>query len=334
MRRRFALIMLIFIAALAAGYIYYLMQPVSSSDDYIVIVIPQHAGVKEIAGILKERGVIRSPLAFELRVSLQDKSRVLKAGKYAMSPDMNLDEIIKKLEQGDIVEDTVKVTFPEGFTIKDMAARLNEVGLVLEDEFMKAVDSFDTSKYEYLKEIPEDRPGRLEGYLYPDTYTFKVDASPEDIINTMLTRFNVIYESNIKENLNGRKLDDIIKIASMIEREAVTDDDRPKIASVIYNRLNRGMKLQIDATVQYALGKHKEKLSLKDLEVDSQYNTYKVKGLPAGPISNPGLKSIMAALNPVETNYIYYVARGNGSHFFTDNYEEFLNAKNAFKEDK
>lgn len=330
MKRSFTLIMLIFIVAMVFGYIYYSMQPASPSDEYIVVVIPQNAGIREISGILKEKGIIRSPTAFELRARVEGKSRVLKAGKYVMSPNMNLDEIIDKLERGDIIDDTVKVTFPEGFTVKEIARRLDDIGLVSQEDFLKAVETYDISKYEFLKMIPENRPVKLEGYLYPDTYTFKLDADSEDIINTMLTRFNVIYENNIKGNLNGRSLDDIIKIASMIEKEAVVDTDRPKIASVIYNRLRKGMRLQIDATVQYALGKHKEKLSIKDLEIDSPYNTYRIIGLPEGPISNPGLKSITAALKPADTNYIYYVAKGDGSHYFTDDYNEFLKAKNSY----
>ncbi len=334
MKRRSILIMLIFVAAIAAGYAYYLMRPVSSKAEYMVVEIPKDSGVKEIAEILNNRGVIKSPAAFELRVLLQNKGGVLKAGKYAVSPDMNLDEIIRKFEAGDVVDDTVKVTFPEGFTIKDMASKLESIGLFSQDEFIAAVKTYDTSRYEYLNAIPGDRSFRLEGYLYPDTYIFKVDAMPEDIIGTMLTRFDVIYQSNIKDNLDGKKLDDIIKVASMIEKEAVIDGDRPMISSVIYNRLNKGMKLQIDATVQYVIGSHKENLNLKDLDVNSPYNTYRVKGLPEGPISNPGLKSIMAALKPDQTNYIYYVARKDGSHFFTDNYNEFLKKKNDFKEDK
>ena len=333
MKKRYILTVLIFFVAVLAGYLYYLMLPVSSDSHSMVIEIPKQSGVKDIAEILSDKGIIKSPAAFEVKVWLKNKAGVLKAGKYAVSPNMNLNEIIKKLELGDVVDDTIKVTFPEGYTIRDMAYKLERLGIVSHEDFAAAVTSYDTSVYDYL-DIPNDRFFRLEGYLYPDTYTFKVDANPKDIINTMLTRFNVIYESNIKGNLGGRKLEDVMKVASMIEKEAVIDEDRSKIASVIYNRLNRGMKLQIDATVQYAIGSHKEILTLKDLNVSSKYNTYKVVGLPLGPVANPGLKSIMAALKPDKTDYIYYVARKDGSHYFTKSYQDFLNQKKVYKEDK
>lgn len=165
----------------------------------------------------------------------------------------------------------------------------------------------------------------MEGFLFPDTYAFKEGITPNEVIETMINQFN----NKIDEVMAGREdnIYDIITMASIVEKEAAISEERPVIASVFYNRLNGGIKFQSCATVLYALGDHRDKLYENDLTIESPYNTYIVDGYPEGPICSPGLEAIKAALNPSDTNYIYFVSNNDGSHFFTDNYDEFLRVK-------
>ncbi|AIS52340.1 hypothetical protein TKV_c11690 [Thermoanaerobacter kivui] len=324
-----AVIFLIF-----SAFVYYqsLFQPVTANTDapQKVINIPKGYSTVKIGKILKENNLIKNEWFFVLRVKALNADGKLQAGKYLLSSNMTTDQIIKKIAAGKVQNDTIKVTIPEGFTVKDIAEKLSQLGLVNKNKFLEVAQN-DTFNYDFLKDIPKDRPSRLEGYIFPDTYQIPVDASEKEIINSMLKRFEEVYNTTIKDNAKnvGMSPDQIVIIASMIEKEAVVDKDRPLIAGVIYNRLKKHMKLQIDATVQYALGKHKDKLLYKDLEVDSPYNTYQHYGLPIGPICNPGFKSIEAALFPAKHDFYYYVAKEGGSHIFTKTYEEHLKAQKA-----
>ena len=221
----------------------------------------------------------------------------------------------------------VKITIPEGFSVEEIGGKLEENGFCTKEEFVDAVNSYQLP--DFIEEKDKTRYN-LEGFLYPDTYYIKKGTSAEDIITIMLERFKSVM-NEVKEDVNlaldDSKMYDVITIASMIEKEARVDEDRPLIASVIYNRLNEDMKLQLDATVLYSLGYHVETVLNRHLEIDSPYNTYKYKGLPEGQICNPGIESIKAALQPAESNYIYYILQNDGAHYFTDNYDDFLNKK-------
>jgi UPF0755 protein len=226
------------------------------------------------------------------------------------------------------------VTFPEGYNIKQMAEELQIKGIIKNSEDFIREAREGKYDYDFLKSIPEGRDNPLEGYLFPDTYEFKKGATEHEIIDKMLGRFKEIYDSKIVGNLNGRTLDELIIMASIVEREAKVEAERPVIAAVFYNRLKENWKLESCATIQYALGYNKEKLLYEDLEINSPYNTYKNGGLPIGPIASPGEKSIMAALNPAEVDYMFFVLKaynGDGSHNFARNYNEFLKYKNQLK---
>ena len=317
-----------------SALIYYnsLFKPLSTNKNTPdkIIEIPPGSSANNIAEILYSKGLIKNEWFFLLRVKALNTEGKMQAGKYLLSANMTTDQIIKKIALGKAQIDTVKFTVPEGFTVKDIANKLDIMGLADKNTFLKEVQEGNFN-YDFLKGIPKDRPERLEGYLFPDTYNIIVGATDKDIINMMLSRFQQIYDEDIKPNSKKVNMtpDQIIIIASMIEKEAVIDKDRAMIAGVIYNRLKKNMKLQIDATVEYALGKHKDKILYKDLEVDSLYNTYKYPGLPIGPICNPGLKSINAALNPVKHDYYYYVAKEDGSHIFSKTYDEHLKAQKS-----
>ena len=187
--------------------------------------------------------------------------------------------------------------------------------------------------YEFIKELPKGK-NRLEGFLYPDTYNAPADATPHQVIDMMLKNFDRVFKKEYYEKIKERKksLMEIITIASIVEREAKTKEDKKKVASVIYNRLKAGMPLQMDSILAYITGEEKIKASLKDTQVDSKYNPYKNKGLPPGPICSPGKDSIEAAINPDETEYLYFVASDklDGTNVFSKTYEEFLKDKAKF----
>lgn len=323
----FAIVIVFFILS---TIVYYksLFKPVDNNPIQKIVVIPPRSSTIKIAKILHENNLIKNELFFIIRSRLNDSEVQMKAGKYLLSSNMTTDEIIKKLKDGKSIIDSVKVTIPEGFTVSEIADRLQYMGLVNKDKFLKDAQ-YGVFNYDFLKNVPYSRPDRLEGYLFPDTYLVKNGASEDDIINLMLSRFDEVYKKYIKDNEGkvGMSADKIVIIASMIEKEAKLDSDRPLIAGVIYNRLNKNMKLQIDATVEYALKKHKDKLSYNDLKIESPYNTYLNAGLPIGPISNPGLKSIKAALNPAKHDYYYYVAKSDGSHIFSKTYISHIEAQ-------
>ncbi len=300
--------------------------PVSLKEQSLLVAIPQGASPKEIASILKKRRLIRSSLAFLFLVRLMGEEKNLKAGDYLLSPHLWPAEIVDKLARGESV--SIWVTIPEGYTARQIAEKLERLGLVDAHRFLRIVrrggGSFKNGQF-----IP---PGNLEGFLFPDTYKINRGATERQIIGMMVKNFKrkvvVPLESQIRQaEQEGRSLREVIILASLVEREAKYDRDRPLIAGVLLNRLKRGMPLECDATVQYALGTTKSRLTYEDLAVDSPYNTYKHKGLPPGPICNPGLKSILATLEPAETPYLFYVARPDGYHFFSRTVEEHNEAK-------
>ncbi|MBZ9686705.1 endolytic transglycosylase MltG [Clostridium estertheticum] len=222
---------------------------------------------------------------------------------------------------------TVMVTIPEGYTNKEIGQKLEKSGLVTEKDFINQAENWTDNDYWFLKGLPNDKH-KLDGFLYPATYSFSKNVSSKTIINKMLRTFQMNIEPN-KKYITENKLSirNIVITASLIEKEAVKDVDRPKIASVIYNRLNKNMPLQIDATILYIIG-HKDKLYNKDLVVQSPYNTYLNKGLPPSPICNPGTKSINAAIHPSKTDYLYYVLNSKtNEHVFAKTYAQ--HAKNV-----
>lgn len=217
---------------------------------------------------------------------------------------------------------SVKITIPEGYTSEQIGQALQKSGLVTEKDFMKEIASWTNNNYWFLNGVPNDKH-KLDGFLYPATYSFSKNESSKMIINEMLKAFDANIQPDkdyiIKNNLNIRN---IVVTASLIEKEASKDVDRPKIASVIYNRLAKKMPLQIDATILYVIG-HKAKLYDKDLTIKSPYNTYINKGLPPSPICNPGTKSINAAIYPAKTDYLYYVLNSKtNQHVFSKTYTE------------
>jgi UPF0755 protein len=271
------------------------------------------------AAALEGAGIIRSALAFDLYARWHgDKSR-FRPGRYTLSPTMSTAQIIRQLRlgPGHSPDDIVHLVVPEGFTLRQIAARLEKDGVTDGTAFLQfALNPSLGLKWTY--DYPEPN-GPLEGYLYPDTYDFYPNTPAEKVLDAMLLNFSKRFIRPYQHQIvaRGMSVHHIVTIASLIEREARTNEDRARIAGVLENRLKKGMKLEIDATVLYALGHHKQRVYFKDLLVDSPYNTYRHAGLPPGPIASPGALSLQAALSPEKNDFFYYVARPNGSHYFT-----------------
>ena len=297
----------------------------------VTLFVNRGATASDIGIELREQGIIRSVTVFKIAAEYYGVSESFQSGEFTLYKGMGLDDIMDILSDGPDVP-AVRITFPEGLTLVSMADRIDELalegpGLMLSgDEFLQAAASTApwVDQFTYLPV-----GASLEGYLFPDTYEVLSDISAQDLVGVMLSRFDEI-RSNFDLTITPTDLSDteIIVLASLIEREAKIEEERPIVAAVIYNRLAIDMLLQIDATVQYALNQRKERLLFSDLEVDSPYNTYKVKGLPPGPIAAPGAASIAAALAPADVDYLYYVLKDSeGHHAFTRTYDEFLAEK-------
>ena len=304
-----------------------------NSEETIAIEIPQGATTRDIASILKENGIIGSELSFRIKSRFSGADGTYNYGTFYLSKNMDTDQIISTLQGASQTSDTMRLTIPEGYTARQIAALVDEMGVVTSDDFINEMNN-GTFDYAFLEDVPK-RDYYLEGYLFPDTYFLSGNETAHDIISMMLDRFEQVYNEDINDALASTDytLDQIITIASMVESEAKLDEERPTIAGVIYNRLDIDMPLQIDSTVQYALATRNEVVTESDLQVDSPYNTYQNTGLPAGPICNPGEASILAALNPEEHNYYYYVLKeqGGSEHHFAENYDDFLEAKAQYQ---
>jgi UPF0755 protein len=314
------IIFMLLVLALLFFKINDLAKAVSPISQEINITISPGSSNQQIAKKLAENKLIKSEIAFLLYSKYLGYDKSLKAGNYILDSAWSLPEILEVLSKGQV--QSITFTIPEGFTVKQIANRLASQGIINEEKFLSLVNSPDISIPVSIES--ENVEYRLEGYLFPDTYRVTNEMSELDIINMMLNRFFEVYDKDLRDRARQKGLSDheIITIASMIEKEAKFDEDRALIASVIYNRLEIGMPLQIDATVQFALDIHKGRISYEDLEVESYYNTYKHLGLPPGPISSPGKASIYAALHPAETDFFYYLAKSDGTHVFNKTFAE------------
>jgi UPF0755 protein len=283
------------------------------------IEIKEGTSLLSIAEKLKSEGIIRSRSSFLILALLTGKGKKLKAGWYELSPNLPSWRILNILAEGKVKK--IKVTIPEGFNIRQIGERLEQAGIISAKEFVHLATNAPLT----LRMIVGAPSGNLEGFLFPDTYFFSKGESADDVVKVMLLNFR----KKVLEEMKGEgKLSfyETLKLASLVEWEAKHNEERRLIAGILINRLKKGMKLECDATVQYILPQHKGKITYKDLEIDSPYNTYKVKGLPPTPICNPGLPSIEAALNPEDTPFLFYVARPDGYHIFSLTAEEHLKA--------
>lgn len=314
-------IILIIISVFFVMYSKIINNPISVDKD-IIIEVQEGDTFYGIIDALNDENLINGIPFIKGYIMISGIDVEVKPGIHNVEKNISLKELIEKLNEED--KNYNMFTVPEGYTVEDIAKKLDDENIVSKEEFIKAVEDYDLPTY--VKSDP-NKKYNLEGYLFPDTYTLRLEFTVEDIIKIMLDRFEVAIATASDETnkeINSEDIEEIITIASIIEREAVLSEERKIISSVIQNRVKSDMMLQIDATVIYSLGKHVEIVSYDNLEVDSPYNTYKYYGLPIGPISNPGLESIIAAIEPDETDYLFYVLKDDNSHYFTNDYDEFL----------
>ncbi|MCX7923926.1 MAG: endolytic transglycosylase MltG [Clostridia bacterium] len=304
-------------------------------QEAIIVDIPYNSNTVQIAEILEEKGVIKHPFIFKILSKINGYDNTYQAGTHTVSNNLNYDSIMRILSGK---PESVKITIQEGLTYKQTVDLLVKKNLVNREEFDRIVKS-DKSDYKFLKGIPE-RKNKLEGYLFPDTYEFPMQGNEKEIIKTMLDNFDTKFKDFYYKRAEdlGMSIDEVITLASIIEKESGDPEDRRIISGIFHKRLkskNSSLKkLQSCATLQYIFlnneGTTKPKISIKDTEIDDRYNTYKYAGLPPGPICSPGLDSIDAALNPDETEYWYFVARGDGSTEFTKSYNDHLKAMKKY----
>ncbi|NLL53472.1 MAG: endolytic transglycosylase MltG [Peptococcaceae bacterium] len=319
------ILILLLVLAGAGFWFSYNLKPVSSAAQTQVFVIEQGMSASKVAEELKKQNIIRSAPAFLQLCRWQNADSKLMAGMYYLSPGMSSREILETLLQGTEPE-VVRITIPEGYTVEQIVNTLVNNGLGTEKEYYKVMASFSAKDYAFLAGIPNGK-NRLEGFLFPDTYFFDKNAKARDVVDRFLERFSRELTPETKNKLEEMDLSIYHWLihASIVEREAQKQEERPVIAGVFANRLRIGMPLQSCATVQYVLGEAKPVLSIEDTKIDSPYNTYKYPGLPPGPISNPGHASLQAVLYPEKTDYLYFVAKQDGSHAFAVTYQQHLN---------
>lgn len=268
--------------------------------------------MEEIAAHLKNQGIIKSRLLFEFYVFFSGEAPKLQAGKYELSPGLNIVQIAQKFILGATLPPGIKVTIPEGFTLKQTDAHLSEFGLIESGQLLS-------------------QP-QLEGYLFPDTYWFDEEAGLDEIIDKMRVNFDRKVDQDLRNEIEaqGKTIEEIIIMASLLEEEVATDEDRRIVSGIFWKRLANDFPLQSCATIAYILGVDKWRYSAQDIEIESPYNTYQHLGLPPGPICSPGLSAIKAAIEPQETDYNFFLSKLNGETVFSKTLQEHNIAKQKY----
>jgi len=295
---------------LVLGLGLFLMSPAERGAAEQHVIVKEGESPGEVARDLEQRGIITSRHLFLLWTKLLGYGKRIRAGEYALSPGMSPMTILEKLRKGLIIAHPVMI--PEGYNRMQIADLLAEKGVMEKETFLAL-----TRDPAVLKSHGISAPS-LEGYLFPDTYHFGRGIAPQKVVETMVKRFFQVVDP-LKEAANkaGLKMEEVIILASIVEKETGKAEERPLIASVFLNRLKKGMRLDSDPTVIYGIENFDGNLTKKDLALESPYNTYVVQGLTPGPIASPGLASIQAVLHPADTEYLYFVSKNDGSHHFS-----------------
>ena len=300
--------------------------PQNDIDTKVKINIPNGSTLTQISDILYENEVVTNKQMFIISTRLMGYSNKIPAGIFALKNAKNNHSIVKQLVNNN--QAMIRVTLLEGWTIKEVAGVLSE-SLDLSSEIISSL-CYDEL---FIEELGIDASS-IEGYLYPDTYLFlEIEKDPKEILKQIVNEFNKVFDDNLKNRAQqvGFTVNQTLTMASIIEGEAIFDSERNIISAVYHNRINKRMLLQADPTVQYIIDDGPRRLTLSDLKIDSPYNTYLYRGLPPGPINNPGRSSIIAALYPDDSDYLFFVARGDGYHTFTRNIDEHNRAKREFQ---
>jgi UPF0755 protein len=314
------LLILIFLFIGAAGVylniVSYAQKPPNTAPVEQAVVVQSGQGFKTLSTLLYQKGVILHPVKFRLFARIKGYDKRIKAGEYMLSSVMTPEKILETMVEGKVY--LHRLTIPEGYNLKQIARAVENAGFASESDFLKAAADPDLV---HAKGIDAQT---FEGYLFPDTYYFPRGVTPENIISAMVKRFWSVFKPEWEEQTKtlGMTIHQVITLASIIEKETAVPDERPIISSVYHNRLKRNMRLESDPTVIYGMGDFNGNITRKDLERPTPYNTYIMKGLPPGPISNTGAKAIEAALYPADTKFLYFVSRNNQTHHFSTNFKD------------
>jgi UPF0755 protein len=312
-----SLVALLLVLALLLDVLAFLVLPPTFWGEEKRVLILRGSTFQEVVHVLDEEGLLRSPTRFYLMARILGIAERVKAGEYELSTAMIPSMILHKLITGDVVK--YRVTFPEGYTVRQIAVRLAERGIIDEqEEFLSVAFSSD---FAASLGIAGDS---VEGYLFPDTYLFSKEVAPAEVIKTMVENFKRVYtpDFSLRAAELGMTDREVVTLASIIEKETGLAEERPLVSAVFHNRLRRGISLCSDPTVIYGIVGFDGNLTKRDLEKVTPYNTYLIRGLPPGPIANPGRSSILAALYPAPVKYLYFVSRNDGSHHFSANLRE------------
>ena len=301
-----------------------------TSSEHLSVYITVQPGMNagDIGEMLEQRGVIGSRHKFWLVAKLGGEERNFKAGTYHMHVNMPIRDALDVLVGGEV--SMLRFTIPEGFTVREIASRLEREGIVQSKDFLEKAKNF--APYRYMKG-PKQVLYRSEGFLFPDTYEVEPGTTSEAILQMMVRNFDDKLTDEMKKRAEKHNLSvyELVTLASLVEKEARYEEDRPIIAQVFYKRLEINMPLQSDTTIQYLLDAPKEDVTYADTEIDSPYNTYQHYGLPPGPVANPGLASIEAVLEPADTDYLYFVADRAGHNHYSKSYDEHMEIVNRVR---
>jgi len=327
-RRSKVIIILCLITVILFAYGVFLSPNIFDGDRFVFI--SRGTSFREVGDSLSKAGIIRSRLLFEVAGRVMGTTTKMQIGKYRFRSGVSNWEIIDIIRHGRTIE-TIQVTLPEGLTAATYAKILHEKLAIDSSRFMELVN--DST---FAESLGVKGSRGLMGYLMPKTYKFYWQENEETIIKTLVNEFWNEFNDDMREALNRRKmtLNELLTMASIIELETAIDSERSIIAGVYYNRLKKRMRLQADPTVQFALGGERRRLHYSDLEIESEYNTYKHYGLPPGPINNPGKSSILAALYPARHNFLYFVATGEGGHKFSNSFIEHKQAIQKYRKNR
>jgi UPF0755 protein len=326
----YAIALVFVVLLLFLMWFYAASRPVPSTSKNVEVVIQSGESARQVASDLEAKGLIRSAFVFQTYLWWSGDARNLEAGRYLVRQGTGIEEIAAILANGRVSQKIETVVIPEGFTVRQIAKRLEDEHVCSAGAFIRAVQ-LDTYSEPFLGDIRHDRnvKYRLEGYLFPATYEFVQNTPAHQVVDEMLQVFQERFDAELAPLMKEQhiSLTDVVTEASLIEKEAKVNAERPIIASVIQNRLTRRppMKLQIDATIEYIVG-YKPVLTDRDLRVNDPYNTYEHVGLPPGPICNPGMASLKAVLQPAKTSYLFYVVKNDksGEHYFATTFSQQL----------
>ena len=316
------------LAILFVMVVAFVIIPLAGSSSYtgergvpVYFTVRPGMSVSEIGKELYERGIIDSEMKFWWTAKLNGFENKVKSGTFAMQTGMTPRDALEILVYGNTV--TIRFTIPEGFSVRDIAQRLDDEGLVKADAFISLAKTY--RPYPYVEEHENVRYA-VEGFLFPDTYEINGEFDAARIMQMMAENFDRRLTKEMRDRAREMDLSiyELVTLASLVEKEAYHEEDRPIIAQIFLKRLRLGMPLQADPTVQYLLDAPKEDLLYRDTKIESPYNTYQNVGLPPGPIASPGTASLMAVLHPADTNYLYFVADRNGNNYYATNYADHL----------